>query len=58
MMAFSLIITLIWLDEFIDIPNLILGAVKTAVNWEEALFETIFIVVIAATIIHSNRALP
>lgn len=57
MMAFSLIITLIWLDEFIDIPYLILGAVKTAVNWEEALFETIFIVVIAATIIHSNRAL-
>ena len=54
-LAFTLIIALIWLDELVDIPYHFLGAVKTAVNWEEALFETFLIVLIAGMIIYYTQ---
>lgn len=57
LVAFSLIIALIWLDEFADIPNLLLGAVKTSVNWREALFETLLIAPMALTIIYYTNIL-
>lgn len=56
-LAFTLIIVLIWLDEIVDIPYHLLGAVKTVVNWEEALFETFLIVIIAGMIIYYTKIL-
>ena len=38
--AFAGIIILIWLDELIDLPHLLWGAVPTPVNWGEAVFES------------------
>jgi hypothetical protein len=42
--AFTLILALIWLDELIDIPNLLLKAPATPINWREAIFESTLIV--------------
>jgi len=55
-LAFTLIILLLWLDEVIDIPFLFLGGEATPVNWRESLFETLGIMIIAVIIInHTNR---
>jgi hypothetical protein len=43
MVAFSLILALIWPDEIADIQHLILGAEPTPVNWQEALLESLLI---------------
>lgn len=50
--AFAAIILLIWLDEVLDIPHLLLGAEATPLNWRESLFESICIVILGAVIIH------
>ncbi len=55
--AFTVIIALIWLDEVADIPYLLLGAEKTPVNWRESLFETLFIVPLAVIIVYYTRKL-
>jgi hypothetical protein len=55
--AFAAIITLIWLDEIIDVPALLLGAEKTPVNWRESLFESVVILILAAVIIHFTRSI-
>jgi len=49
--AFAIIILLIWLDELIDIPDLLLGAKATPSNWRESLFESICVVILGAVII-------
>ena len=41
--AFWAVIALLWLDEIIDIPYLILGGAATPVNWRESLFETVIV---------------
>jgi hypothetical protein len=51
-LAFAFIILLIWLDEVIDIPFLVLGAKATPVNWRESLFETVGIVIVGTIIIY------
>lgn len=43
------ILFLIWLNEIVDLPWLILGSVKTPINWRESLLETIFILLAFAT---------
>ncbi|MBU1244063.1 hypothetical protein KKD52_06805 [Myxococcota bacterium] len=55
--AFASIILLVWLDEVMDIPALFLGAVPTPINWRESLFESVFIVLIGAVIIHFTHSL-
>jgi hypothetical protein len=55
LMALGGIIIFIWLDEVIDIPYLLLGAELTPVNWRESLFESIFILILGAAIIHFTR---
>ncbi|MEZ4388020.1 MAG: hypothetical protein R3D98_10690 [Candidatus Krumholzibacteriia bacterium] len=56
--AFAVIVLLIWFDEIIDIPGLLLGAQPTAVNWRESLFESVCIVALGVVIIrHSRRTL-
>lgn len=53
--AFAIIILLIWLDELIDIPALLLGAQRTPVNWKESLFESVIIAILGIIIIHYSR---
>jgi hypothetical protein len=57
LVAFTLTIALIWLDEFADVSYLLLGAEKTPVNWRESLFETLLITPIALTIIYYTKML-
>jgi hypothetical protein len=49
--AFASIMLLIWLDEVIDIPDILLGADPTPINWRESIFESIGIVVLGALIV-------
>ena len=41
---FVLLCVLVWLDEIVDIPHLLLGAPRTPINWQEALLEMVLIV--------------
>ena len=50
--AFTAIIILIWMDEIIDIPSLLLGSKPTPINWRESLFESIGILAIGITIVN------
>ena len=44
--AFAALIIFVWLNEIIDLPYLIMGAPKTRINWEEAILESVFIIVV------------
>ena len=50
--AFLIIIAIIWLDEVLDIPNLLWGAPRTPINWSESVFESAAIAVLAIVVIH------
>lgn len=39
-LAFSAIILMIWIDEIIDVPHVLLDAEATPVNWRESLLES------------------
>jgi hypothetical protein len=49
--AAVLIVTLIWLNEILDLPFLIMGAPMTPVNWRESLLETMVVVPIFGLLI-------
>lgn len=58
---FMVILFVLWLDEFIDLPYLLLGAPPTPYRLQEYLFETISIlvvgiIVITFTILMQHRA--
>jgi len=53
--AFLFIILLIWLDEAIDIPHLLIGADATPLNWRESIFESVCIGILGAVIISFTR---
>ncbi|MBU0960074.1 MAG: hypothetical protein KKD01_06900 [Proteobacteria bacterium] len=54
--AFTLIILFIWIDEVMDIPYLLLGAEKTPLNWRESFFESVSIAILGAIIIsYTNK---
>ena len=57
LIAIAGMIALIWLDELIDIPQLILKAQLTPVNWREALFESIIIVIFGMVLIGYTKKL-
>ncbi|MFH2051660.1 MAG: hypothetical protein ABIK96_04250 [bacterium] len=42
-LAFSAIILMIWIDEIIDVPHVLLDAEATPVNWRESLLESVCI---------------
>lgn len=50
--AFLLIISIIWLDEIVDIPYLFLGASQTPINWRESLFESVIISILGVLIVY------
>ena len=56
-MSFLLVITLIWLDEVVDIPYRLLGAAATPVNWRESLFETLVIILLGLATIYFTKKL-
>lgn len=49
-LAFVLLLMLVWVDELYDLPHLILGAEKTPINWREALVETVVLLVVGAVL--------
>jgi len=53
--AFLVVVGLIWLDELIDIPFLLLGGEATPVNWRESLFETLLIAPIGLATVYYTR---
>jgi PAS domain-containing protein len=40
---FVLLCILVWLNEILDFPHLLLGALHTPINWREAILETVLI---------------
>ena len=52
--AFIVVISVLWIDEVLDIPHYLLGGQLTPINWREAVFETIIIAVIGAVISYVN----
>jgi len=48
--GFGVVIILLWIDEFLDIPYYLLGAGKTPINWVECIFETVLVLILCAFI--------
>ena len=55
--AFLGIIGFIWLDEYLDLPAKIFGAEPTPTNWQEALSESLFVLVVGIVIVDYTRRL-
>ncbi len=43
---FVLLCILVWLNEVLDLPHLLLGAPRTPINWQEATIETVLVLAI------------
>ena len=43
---FILLCILVWLNEVLDLPHLLLGAPSTLINWRESLIETVLIIAV------------
>lgn len=48
---FAIVLFVLWLDEFIDIPHLFFGAPSKSFRLEEFLIETVLILIVAAILI-------
>jgi hypothetical protein len=46
--GFGLILGLLWLNEVFDLPQVLLGAPATALNWRESALESVFVLILAA----------
>ena len=51
--GFILVLTVIWLDEIVDLPGL-LGAEPSPVNWRESLIESIMIVTLGTIVVYRS----
>jgi hypothetical protein len=56
-LGFLFIISIIWLDQVFDIPYHLLGAAATPVNWREAIFESVIIILIGGQIVYHTSQL-
>jgi hypothetical protein len=56
-LGFLFIISTIWADQVFDIPYYLLGAVATPINWREAIFESIIIILIGGGIVYHTSLL-
>ena len=52
---FVLLAILVWLDEILDLPHLLLGGPPTPVNWGEAIMETILLAIVGALLFQLSR---
>lgn len=48
---FVVLCILVWLDEILDLPHLLLGTPPTPVNWQESTIETVIIVAVGLFVI-------
>ena len=44
--GFGLVIALLWLDECLDLPYLLVGAQPTPFNWRESILESVIVLII------------
>lgn len=52
--GFLLVLAVIWLDEIIDLPQMLLGAEPSPINWRESLIETIFTVALGILVVYRS----
>ncbi len=55
--GFSVVILFLWLDEILDLPHYLFGAMKTPVNTVESVFETIIILFICIFCVRVTQGL-
>ena len=56
--GFALVLSLLWLNEGLDLPHKLLGAPPTPVNWRESILESLVVLVLGAgTLSWTRRAL-
>ena len=56
--GFLLIVAIIWMDELLDLPHLMLGAARTPVRWAEGILESLLIIAVGtAVMVISYRAI-
>jgi hypothetical protein len=46
--AFVVVIALLWVDEFLDLPHYLMGAPATPINWRESVLESLVVLALAA----------
>lgn len=51
------IIIVLWVDEILDVPHYLFGAIATPVNWVESLFETIIVLTTGGLLIFMTNKL-
>lgn len=56
-LALAAVVTLIWIDEILDIPHTVLGAPATLINWRESLFESVVVVGCGVILVKATRGL-
>ena len=52
---FALLCILVWLDEFVDVPHLLLGVSRTPINWHEAVIEMVLIASVGLYVVSRLR---
>ena len=50
LMAFGVVIAMLWLNEILDCPHLLFGAPATPTNWVESIFETALVLVLCVAV--------
>ena len=56
-LAFAIMIAVLWSDEIFDLPHLLLEAKSTPINWRESIFETLAMLSVALIIIRNTLVL-
>ena len=46
--GFILVLGLLWLNEWLDLPRWLLGAPATPINWRESVLESVLVLVLGA----------
>lgn len=54
-LGFAMVVLLLWLDEVLDLPYVILGAPRTPVNWAEGILESVLVLLLGAAVIWRIR---
>lgn len=54
-LGFLVVICAVWFDEFFDLPHRLFGAPSNSVSFEEACFESSFVVVLAVVVVLLTR---
>ncbi|OQA24498.1 MAG: hypothetical protein BWY59_02181 [Verrucomicrobia bacterium ADurb.Bin345] len=53
--GFALIVTMLWLNEILDLPRLLFGAPETPINWRESLVESLVVIALAGLVTSVTR---